>query len=110
MAYSFDFLNDTVGAAHIRKTIRQMENMIGDGWPCWALSNHDFARVVSRCWKGYGGDARRCKSLFNLLLMTLRGSVSLYQGEELGLEQPILEFDELGRPIRHHDVSASRRP
>ena len=97
MAYSFDFLNDTVGAAHIRKTIRQMENMIGDGWPCWALSNHDFARVVSR-WKGYGGDARQRALLFNLLLMTLRGSVSLYQGEELGLEQPILEFDELVDP------------
>ena len=97
MAYSFDLLNDNVGAAHIRKTITQMEGMIGDGWPCWALSNHDFARVVTR-WQRYGGTAEQRARLFNLLLMTLRGSVSLYQGEELGLEQPELAFEELVDP------------
>lgn len=97
MAYSFDFLNENVGAAHIRRVIRQMEDIIGDGWPCWALSNHDFARVVDR-WSGYGGTPRQRASLFNLLLMTLRGTVSLYQGEELGLQQPDLTLDELVDP------------
>lgn len=97
MAYSFDFLNDNVGAAHIRRVITQMEGMIGDGWPCWALSNHDFARVVDR-WAGYGGTPEQRARAFNLLLMTLRGTVSLYQGEELGLEQPELTFDELVDP------------
>ncbi len=97
MAYSFDFLNDNVGAAHIRKVINQMEGMIGDGWPCWALSNHDFARVVDR-WSGYGGTPVQRARLFNLLLMTLRGSVSLYQGEELGLQQPELTLEELVDP------------
>ena len=97
MAYSFDFLNDNVGAAHIRKVINQMERMIGDGWPCWALSNHDFARVVDR-WSGYGGTPAQRARLFNLLLMTLRGSVSLYQGEELGLQQPELTLEELVDP------------
>lgn len=97
MTYSFDFLNDVTSAAHIRQTIERMERMIGSGWACWALSNHDFKRVVSR-WAGYGGDEATRANLFNLLLMTLRGSVSLYQGEELGLPQPALEQHELVDP------------
>ena len=97
MAYSFDFLNGVTDPAHVRDVIRRMEAMIGDGWPCWALSNHDFTRVVSR-WAGYGGSEETRANLFNLLLMTLRGSVSLYQGEELGLPQPELSQDELVDP------------
>jgi alpha-glucosidase len=47
--------------------------------PTWAFSNHDVSRHATR-W----GPARA--RLAALILLTLRGSVSLYQGEEIGME------------------------
>jgi alpha-glucosidase len=52
-----------------------------DAWPTWVLSNHDNKRVASRL----GGDPVRTRSAM-ILLLTLRGTPFLYQGEELGLE------------------------
>jgi alpha-glucosidase len=49
-------------------------------WPTWTLSNHDNRRVASRL----GADPVRVRSAM-VLLLTLRGSPFLYQGEELGL-------------------------
>jgi alpha-glucosidase len=50
-------------------------------WPTWVLSNHDNKRHRTR----YGGDERRARAAA-VLLLTLRGTPFLYQGEELGLE------------------------
>jgi hypothetical protein len=59
--------------------------VVGDGWPCWAFSNHDIMRHVSR-WAGPSGlDHDRLAKLAAGILFSLRGSVCLYQGEELGL-------------------------
>ena len=59
--------------------------MPGEGWPSWAFSNHDAPRVVSRWDDGSDSDDRA--RLLLALLMSLRGNVFLYQGEELGLTQ-----------------------
>jgi alpha-glucosidase len=57
----------------------------GLGWPTWFLSNHDYSRHRSR----YGGseDIARAAAV---LLLTLRGTPFLYQGEELGLEDALV--------------------
>ena len=49
-------------------------------WPTWVLSNHDNSRHRTR----YGNSARRARAAA-VLLLTLRGTPVLYQGEELGL-------------------------
>ena len=66
-----------------------------DGWMCWSFSNHDVERAVSRWNPTQGGvpDPAFARLLLKLHL-SLRGSVCLYQGEELGLtEAPLAEAD-----------------
>ncbi len=72
-----------------------MEARIGDGWPCWALGNHDVTRLATR-WQARGQlDKLR---LYMVFLLSQRGSVCLYQGEELGLPEAQLTFEQLVDP------------
>ncbi len=66
------------------------------GWPTWAFENHDAPRAISR-W-GHGQHAGQLAPTKMLLLATLRGSVIVYQGEELGLPQVDVPFDQLQDP------------
>lgn len=47
-------------------------------WPNWVLGNHDRSRVASRI----GPDQARVAAM---LLLTLRGTPTIYQGEEIGM-------------------------
>ncbi|TJW32350.1 MAG: DUF3459 domain-containing protein, partial [Mesorhizobium sp.] len=67
-------------------------------WVCWAFSNHDVVRHVSR-WTRPGGDPQRLAKFSIALLCCLRGSICLYQGEELGLEEAELAFEDLRDPF-----------
>jgi len=96
MGYSFELLTDDFSAAHIRGTVQTLEAQMTEGWPCWAISNHDVERVLTRWGKG-----RSSASLANLLtamVCSLRGSVCVYQGEELGLTEAELPFEALQDP------------
>jgi alpha-glucosidase len=64
-----------------------------DGWACWAYSNHDVERHASR----WGLDDARLR-LYLAILLSLRGSVCLYQGEELGLHEAYVAFEDLQDP------------
>jgi alpha-glucosidase len=66
------------------------------GWPSWAFSNHDVPRVHSR-WLPHLDDTHRAK-LLALLLISLRGNLFIYQGEELGLPQVDIPFELLKDP------------
>lgn len=68
----------------------------GEGWPSWSFSNHDAPRAVSR-WAD-GRDEAAFAALAMLLLVTLRGNVFVYQGEELGLPQAHVPFERLVDP------------
>jgi alpha-glucosidase len=68
----------------------------GTGWPSWAFENHDAPRAVSRWAKGNDADAF-CRMKM-LLLACLRGNIFLYQGEELGLPQVDIAFEDLQDP------------
>jgi alpha-glucosidase len=96
MGYSFELLGDDFSAAYIRRTVEALEAGMSDGWPCWAISNHDVKRVLSR-WGGDGASPRLAK-LLTALVASLRGSVCIYQGEELGLPEADLHYNELRDP------------
>ena len=68
-----------------------------DGWPSWSLGNHDFARFPSR----FGGDGASPEQIDALMaaLFCLRGTLFLYQGEELGLPHAQVPFDQLQDPF-----------
>lgn len=47
-------------------------------WPCWSLGNHDISRLASRLPAAQLPNAA-------LLLLTLRGTPTLYYGDEIGI-------------------------
>lgn len=94
MCYSFEFLSGTpLSGDHVANVLRRYEEGIGDGWACWAFSNHDVVRHPSR-WHLDEDGLRLAAGL----LLSLRGSVCLYQGEELGLSEAYVAFEDLQDP------------
>jgi len=98
MCYTFDFLGPIFSAAHFRERIAAFEAMAGDAWPCWAFSNHDVERHVSRWASAVAADQDHLAALAAAILLSLRGSVCLYQGEELGFGEATLRFEDLADP------------
>ncbi|MDG1279760.1 MAG: alpha-amylase family glycosyl hydrolase [Pseudorhodobacter sp.] len=94
MCYAFEFLaKDPLTAPRIVDTFDALQAAAPNGWACWAFSNHDVIRHISR-W-GLSDAAARA---YATLLMCLRGSVCLYQGEELGLPEADIAFEDLQDP------------
>ena len=96
MGYSFELLVDDFSAAYIRDTVSKLEAAMTEGWPCWAVSNHDVRRAVSR----WGGDepSPQLARMLVAMVCSLRGSVCLYQGEELGLPEAEVPYEALRDP------------
>jgi alpha-glucosidase len=80
----------------VRKTLGAWPDTEGMGWPSWAFSNHDAPRAVTR-WSTPEHRAAYAQ-LAMLLLVSLRGNIFLYQGEELGLPQAEIGFEDLKDP------------
>ena len=95
-AYGFNFLYaDALTPALVADAMAKWPEDAG-GWPSWAFENHDAPRAVSR-WAP--PEHRRAFARVKmLLLMCLRGNVFLYQGEELGLTQVEIGFEDLQDP------------
>ncbi len=91
-------------AEFIRTPLETLADEPGTGWPSWAFSNHDVVRAASRWLKdsdGFSHDPRLSKMLITLL-GCLRGTVFLYQGEELGLPETQLTLEQLQDPWGKH--------
>ncbi|MEZ2328572.1 alpha-glucosidase family protein [Mesorhizobium sp. RCC_202] len=98
MCYSFDFLApEKISAAKVRSVLEAFGKVASDGWSCWAFSNHDVVRPASR-WAAGEADPTAYLKVISALLMSLRGSVCIYQGEELGLAEADLQFEDLQDP------------
>ena len=94
MCYAFEFLAaDIPTADRIVEVMDYVDRVASDGWCCWAFSNHDVVRHVTR-WNLAPGAQR----MFTTLIMCLRGSVCIYQGEELGLPEADVAFEDLQDP------------
>ncbi|MBY3052807.1 MULTISPECIES: alpha-glucosidase [Rhizobium] len=98
MCYAFEFLApDPLTPERVEEVMQDFEAAAPDGWACWAFSNHDVMRHVSR-WGGLVADHDAFAKLYASLLLTLRGSVCLYQGEELALTEADLAYQDLQDP------------
>lgn len=94
-AYGFNFLYaDKLTPALVASVAEDWPE--DAGWPSWAFENHDAPRAISR----WADEQQReqVARLKMLLLCSLRGSIILYQGEELGLPQVDVPFDQLRDP------------
>ncbi|MBE5315889.1 MAG: alpha-glucosidase [Xanthomonadales bacterium] len=96
MGYSFELLTPDFSVEHVRRTVNDLEAKMTEGWPCWSISNHDSQRVVTR-WGGAHPPAHMAPML-SAMACSLRGSICVYQGEELGLPEADIPFELLQDP------------
>ncbi len=102
MCYSFDMLGPDFSVEHFKKCITRFEDASeefagGNSWPCWAFSNHDVNRHMSR-WADLANNKEQFAKLAGALLLSLKGSVCIYQGDELGFTEAELQFEDLTDP------------
>ncbi|MDO6733170.1 alpha-amylase family glycosyl hydrolase [Octadecabacter sp. 1_MG-2023] len=94
MCYAFEFLSgEQPSAQTVADVMARVDSEAADGWACWAYSNHDVVRHATR-W-ALSPDAQR---LFTTMMMCLRGSACIYQGEELGLGEAEVAYSDLQDP------------
>ncbi len=93
-AYTFELLMAEPTPEAIRAVIEPIEQHVGGGWPCYSFGNHDVPRVLSRM----NAKSPEMQPLLTALLTCLRGTICLYQGEELGLTEVDIPFEQLQDP------------
>ncbi|HSR66355.1 MAG TPA: alpha-amylase family glycosyl hydrolase [Acidobacteriota bacterium] len=93
--FNFHLVETSWEAASVRAMVERYESLLPPGaWPCYVASNHDRHRSASRV----GKRQARCA---NMLLLTLRGTPTVYYGEELGLENVPIPKEKWNDPIAH---------
>jgi len=79
LPFNFHLITTPWDAAAIADLVERYEAALPEGaWPNWVLGNHDRPRVASRV-----GTAQA--RVAAMLLLTLRGTPTLYYGDELGM-------------------------
>ncbi|HEY7302318.1 MAG TPA: alpha-amylase family glycosyl hydrolase [Xanthobacteraceae bacterium] len=80
-------------ARTIAGLIEQYETSLPPGgWPNWVLGNHDQPRVATRV----GADQARIAAM---LLLTLRGTPTVYYGDEIGMSEAAIAPDKIRDPV-----------
>jgi len=106
LPFNFALLDTPWDAGAVAVLIRQYEAALPPGaWPNWVLGNHDRPRVASR----WGPERARAAML---LLLTLRGTPTLYYGDELGMADVPIPPDRVRDPreLREPDLGLGRDP
>lgn len=79
-------------AREIEAAINEYEGALPpDGWPNWVLGNHDNSRIATRIGKQQAKVAA-------MLLLTLRGTPTVYYGDEIGMEDVFIPKDQIQDP------------
>jgi alpha-glucosidase len=93
LPFNFALLSAPWHAREIEQIIFEYESVLPAGaWPNWVLGNHDRPRVASRV----GRDQARVAAM---LLLTLRGTPTLYYGDEIGMQQVPIAPDQVRDPF-----------
>jgi alpha-glucosidase len=96
LPFNFALLNVRWDAKCILSLIAEYENALPKGgWPNWVLGNHDRPRIASRVGKGQAAVAA-------MLLLTLRGTPTIYYGDELGMHQVEISRDRVRDPFERN--------
>jgi alpha-glucosidase len=96
LPFNFSLLQTPWRPAPIAQAIERYEAALPQGaWPNWVLGNHDRPRLASRI----GPEQAR---LAAILLLTLRGTPTLYYGDEIGMRQVPIAPGEARDPAAPH--------
>jgi oligo-1,6-glucosidase/alpha-glucosidase len=92
LPFNFQLLEAPWDAAALAKIIADYEAALPPGgWPNWVLGSHDAPRIAGRL-----GEAQA--RVAAMLLLTLRGTPTLYQGDELGIGKVTIPPDRIRDP------------
>ena len=87
LPFNFQLITLPWSAQEIGAAIARYEALLPTGaWPNWVLGNHDRPRIASRV----GDEQARVAAM---LLLTLRGTPTLYYGDELGMRDADIPAD-----------------
>jgi alpha-glucosidase len=93
LPFNFALLSAPWNARGIEKIIFEYESLLPAGaWPNWVLGNHDRPRVASRVGQAQARVAA-------MLLLSLRGTPTLYYGDEIGMHQVAIAPDQVRDPF-----------
>jgi alpha-glucosidase len=93
LPFNFALLSTLWSARSIERIIADYEAALPPGaWPNWVLGNHDRPRVASRV----GPEQARVAAM---LLLTLRGTPTLYYGDEIGMHQVAIAPEQVRDPF-----------
>lgn len=96
LPFNFHLIFTEWTASAIADLIQRYEAILPpDGWPNWVLGNHDKARIASRI-----GHAQA--PVAAMLLLTLRGTPTLYYGDELGMQDVPIAPDQVQDPYERN--------
>src|SRR6202140_5310117 len=96
LPFNFALLSAPWNARAIERIIHDYETALpAEAWPNWVLGNHDRPRVASRV----GSAQARVAAM---LLLTLRGTPTLYYGDEIGMHQVAIAPDQVRDPFERN--------
>ncbi len=97
LPFNFQLIGAPWNAQSIFRLIAEYERALPHGgWPNWVLSNHDQKRIASRI----GIQQARIAAM---LLLTLRGTPTLYYGDEIGLEGVTIPPEDVQDPWERNE-------
>jgi len=106
LPFNFQLIKLPWDARLIAAAISEYESALPQhGWPNWVLGNHDQPRIASRV----GIEQARVAAM---LLLTLRGTPTIYYGDEIGMKDVAIPFEEIRDPqgLNMPDKNLSRDP
>lgn len=106
LPFNFTLISLPWEAQKIATAIDEYEGALPvNSWPNWVLGNHDQPRITSRV-------GIQQSKVAAVLLLTLRGTPTIYYGEELGMRDVPIPFDEVKDPqgLNMPDKNLSRDP
>jgi alpha-glucosidase len=101
LPFNFQLIHMVWSAREIAALVDEYEGALPEGgWPNWVLGNHDQPRIAARVGKSQARIAA-------MLLLTLRGTPTVYYGDEIGLANVEIPADAVQDPWEKNEPGLS---
>jgi alpha-glucosidase len=104
LPFNFQLIHTAWNAREIAALVSEYEAALpAGGWPNWVLGNHDQPRIGARV----GQEQARVAAM---LLLTLRGTPTMYYGDEIGIGKVEIPADAVQDPWERNEPGLGRDP
>jgi len=101
LPFNFQLIQCPWRADRVAEIVREYEAALPEGgWPNWVLSNHDQPRIAARA-------GERQARIAAMLLLTLRGTPTIYYGDELGIADVDVPHERIQDPWAKQEPDSS---